>query len=187
MSRVSPLPPPLNPGYAPFVLCPKSCPFAGACEWAHDDAGDKKNSVTVNKGVFEKGKKAVGDPPPRCCLARIITWTPGLPLILTMHPYPITCPNHPVVAVLRSMAARWPALTKQGMNAEEEIAEMLATEKFGREREDRAYADHRCVVIRATVPPPHYDTAPDLNDQQHLGCKAACCLVPVVCGLWALL
>jgi len=128
---------------------PRWLEHPGACEWAHDDAGDKKNSVTVNKGVFEKGKKAV--------------------------------------AVLRSMAARWPALTKQGMNAEEEIAEMLATEKFGREREDRAYADHRCVVIRVTVRPPHYDTAPNLNDQQHLGCKEACCLVPVVCGLWALL
>ena len=36
-------------------------------------------------------------------------------------PTPKTCPNHLVVAVLRSMAARWPALTKQGMNAETEF------------------------------------------------------------------
>ena len=48
------------------------------------------------------------------------------------------------------------------MNAEEEIAEMLAAAKYGKEREDRAYADHRCVIIRVTIPPPPYDTAPNL-------------------------
>ena len=44
--------------------------------------------------------------------------------------------------VLRSMASRW-SLTKQGMNAEEEIAAMLATEKYGKEKEGYVHVYHR--------------------------------------------
>ena len=80
--------------------------------------------ISVNKGVHNFGLQAAGDD------SRVLCF------ILTKW---VVC-----AAVVKSMARRW-GLSRKGLEAEAEMAEILKTARLGAKEKDRAHVDHSGV------------------------------------------